>query len=229
MDRKRKLLAADKAIKRARATLRATRAGPLRLKPFRGRGFSGRAPPELKTIDSSYSTNIPAAGIINLIDGVSAGTDFTNRIGRKIVLKSMLCRFNLTGINTQSTTLGDTVRVMVFYDNQTNGAVPVVGDVLSTGAFMDPINLNNRDRFKVLSDQFVELEGTTYTGGALTAGSPKHHFHQIFMKVNLEEIFSGTGSTVASIATGGVFVLLISQRNNFTNADVNTRIRFNDS
>lgn len=207
-----------------------------RLAPFRTGGFfglwNGRRATELKTIDNNsapISSNIPNTGNISLLSGVAAGTDYNQRIGRKIMLKSILLRLNIQPVSTTSQPVGDAVRIIVFYDTQTNGAIPLVADVLQSANYTSPLNLNNRDRFKVIMDKYLGTEAAVYTAGALTSGSPKVRALTKYRKCGLEAIYSGTGATVGSIATGGIFILYISQANNVNNIQIDSRIRFMDN
>lgn len=225
MDRKRKFMAAEKAIKRARAYKAARR--PIRL-PTRS-VWTARGADELKTIDSTVTSNVPAAGNISTLNAVATGTDFTNRTGRKTTMKSLLLRLTLNPLPATSAPSGDAVRIVVLYDTQTNGAIPVVGDVLSGGTWDSPINLTNRDRFKILMDKQVNMAASTYTAGALTAGSPETKFLKKYRQFSLETIFNGTAGSVTQIQTGGLFILYISEANNVTNLLINSRVRFTDA
>lgn len=200
---------------------------PLATRGFYGQ-FSWRGRNELKVIDNpGGSGNFAAAGIVVLMNGVAQGTDYTNRIGRKILLKSWLFR---VGIVPQAITSpsGDICRVMLIYDCQTNAATPAVTDILTTGFYNSPMNLNNRDRFKVLADKFVTIGAANYAAGALTTGSPVPRQIKIFKKMNMEEIFGGTGATVGSINTGGLFVVFISLSATTTYV-YDSRVRFLDA
>ena len=112
---------------------------PLRTGGFYGL-WNGRRADELKTIDSSSTTDIPAAGLVNTINGVAAGTDYNNRIGRKIMMKSLLLRIVLSPIATASAPIGDAVRIIVFYDTQTNGVLPTIAQLLQNSQYDDPLN-----------------------------------------------------------------------------------------
>jgi len=135
----------------------------------------------------------------------------------------------LNPVATASTPQGDVVRVMVIYDNQTNGALPAVGDVLQSANYQSPLNLNNRDRFKILHDKFHNMNSNLFTAGALTAGSPGAKFVQKFKSCSLDCIFSGTTAAVGSIATGGIYVIAISEINVVSNLTFDCRVRFIDS
>lgn len=146
-------------------------------------------------------------------------------------MKSMLFRFYLVpNIAATNGAIGDIVRVMIIYDCQSNGVAPAVSDILSAGGTFDaPMNLNNRDRFKILGDKYVTMGSWQFTGTSLIAGSPAPRQFKIYKKMNLEVIFGGTGATVGSIQTGAVYCLLISLNNSITTSIFNSRIRFIDS
>lgn len=165
-------------------------------------------------------------GSVTLLNGVATGTDITNRIGRKIAMKSLLFRMDLQ--LTTSSVLGDIIRVLVVYDCQTNAVAPAVTDII-VGAYNSPMNLSNRDRFKILLDKHVTLGGADFTGAVVAGGDPVPKIIKVFKKMNLEVIFGGTAATVGSIQTGAIWLCLISQGNAITTSTLYTRVRFEDS
>ena len=184
----------------------------------------------MKFIDpATLGTNVGSAGQVNLLNGVVAGTDYNQRIGRKTLIKSLLIRYTINPVASTVNPNGDVVRVMVIYDNQTNGALPSVSDVLQSAFFQAPMNLNNRDRFKVIYDKFHPMAAFAYSAGALTTGSPITKNVTKYKKCSLDCIFSGTTAAVGSIATGGIYVLTISMTNAVSNINFDCRIRFIDS
>lgn len=226
--KRRKLALANSAVKRARAVLRARNVAPPRTGGFYGL-YTRRGREELKTIDVATSLTPTLTGSSpTLLNGVATGTDYTNRIGRKILMKSLLLRLSIFNDTTTSDPTGDIIRVVVVYDCQSNGVAPAVTDVIS-GGFDGPMNLNNRDRFKILLDKFWTVPGQTYTAGTLTAGSPQPKYYKLYKKMSTEEIFSGTGATVGSIATGGIYIFAMSTGTTGNAVGVNSRIRFNDA
>lgn len=135
----------------------------------------------------------------------------------------------MTPSSTTSAPVGDFVRVMLIWDCQSNSAAPAVTDILTTTAYDSPINLNNRDRFKILTDKFVSMNPNTYTTGAPTGGNPRNALLKVYKKMSMETIFSGTGATIGSIQSGSLYLLLINAVNNASFADTYTRVRFLDS
>lgn len=221
----RKQAAAAKAIAKARATILSSRRSSFRVSRYNAR------PSELKTIDSGAATitavGAGAAGSVVLLSGVATGTDFTNRVGRKILMNKFLFRASAYPISTTTSPIGDVLRLMLVYDTQSNGALPAIADVLQAASYQSPMNLNNRDRFKVLWDQFCSIGANTYAAGALTAGSPEPKHMDFFQNGRWEEIFSGTTNAVTDITSGTIFLLAITQSGT-VRLEYNSRIRFND-
>ena len=233
----RKVARSRQLVNKAAQLLRARMAGTPRA-PLRTGGFYGlyqrRGRDELKVIDVANAVNGAigtAGGSITLLNGVSQGTDYTNRIGRKIILKSLLARLNVVPNIANSAPQGDIIRIMIVYDCQTNAAAPVLSDIILNGTvtYQSPMNLNNRDRFKILSDKFVTMEANVYTAGALTAGSPRPKQLKIFKKMNMEQIFGGTGNTVGSIQTGAIWLVIVAATSAFSTITFETRVRFMDA
>ena len=234
----RKLAQARIAVGRASQLLRARSAGPLGpLGPGATRGFYGmwqsRGRNELKSIDVSQisvSTVNPNTGNITLLNGVATGTDYTNRIGRKIVMKSLLLRLIMqptSGASVDATT-GDFVRIMIVLDTQPNGVTATIADVLNNANVYEPLNLNNRDRFKMIVDKCISFSPYTLdSSGKLATGSPTNKCIKIYKKMNTEVIFNGTGSTIGSIQTGALLILQLSN-NQRCGTTFTSRVRFQD-
>lgn len=223
------------ALRRAAATLRRSYGPPLG--PVATRGFYGlwqsRGRNELKTVDVSGTNTTPIStttGTVSLINGVATGTDYTNRVGRKIILKSLLLRimFNPVVTGTVDATLGDNVRLICVLDMQPNGVVISGSDLLlNTGSPTDPLNLNNRDRFKIIWDKMISFPSYKTTTGSLTTGSPTAKCMKLYKKMSQEVIFNGTGSTIGSIQTGALYLFQLCQ-GGFTQSTFSTRVRFID-
>jgi len=208
--------------------------------PYRSSGFYGirsrmlRA--EQKTIESfnaafpvNNDTTVLTAALLN---GVAIGSDFTQRIGRKIQMKSILFRGNVeVDPATTDVAHGSFVRFMIVYDKQWNSqtvGVTLMSDVLqniTTGtgvATVSPMNLNNRDRFKVIMDKRVTVDMGKQT--------VKVDFFKKFKKP-LEVTFSGTTNTEGSIATGALWFLWFGSHpagNDDASAAYYNRVRFVD-
>jgi len=231
--RVKKLVAARAAVRKAATALRGRTTSypraPLRTGGFYG-GYYKRGREELKTIDTDgVSGTITSVGAVTLLNGVAQGTDYTERIGRKVMLRSILWRGFVTPSSATSLPEGAFFRYIIFYDAQTNAVAPAVTDVLQTNAYDSPLNLTNRDRFKVLVDKYCTVNAVTFTTGALSAGSPMPKHLKFYRKFMMEVIFGSTGGTVGSIQTGGLFLLTICSVNVGCKLDMYSRVRFTDS
>lgn len=190
-------------------------------------GWSGRSP-ELKFIDTSdigssipLSNDFTTPGATFLLNNITPGSLATNRIGRKITMKSLYIRATVQLAATS--TRGDSVRMIVFYDKQANAATPVVADVLADDSFYSPNNLSNRDRFVVLCDRVFDPIATS---GDLTASM------EVYKKINLETMFNAdVAGGVGDITSGSVYIMFAQQGTILTanpTAAWYARIRYTD-
>lgn len=146
---------------------------------------------------------------MTLLNGVATGTDFTNRIGRKVCWKSVL----LQGwIEPQDATVVCTLgRVMVVYDTQPNGALPAITDVLNAATPSAPMNLNNRDRFKIIMDKRVTGGFYNTTATQSTADQTIKEVRK-YKKINFDTIYDGTTAAIADVQSGSLFLLTIGSQ-----------------
>lgn len=226
----RRIARSRQLVNRAAQLLR-NRMGTTTRAPMRNGGWYGgyRRGEELKTIDTEGYNNTTSTGAVYLLSGVAQGTDYTNRIGRKISMKSLLIRFSLNPNAGQTSAVGDFVRILIVYDSQSNGSAPGVTDILQTANYLSPMNLNNRDRFKVLHERLIPMNPTVYTTGALTGGNPQNKSYEIYKRMFLDEVFSNTTNLISSITSGSVYLLIIAAAATATGLGYNSRIRFSDS
>lgn len=224
-------------INKAAGLLRARMAGPTRA-PLATRGWYGsynrRGRAELKLKDTT-ALNVPLADTWDriLINGVAQGSDFTDRIGRKVTMKSIVFNGNLfpgstTGADASKGCYG---RFVIVYDTQPNsGSLPAGTDVFATNDPNSPMNLNNRDRFQVILDVRKQLASYTFTAATtkLATGSPANAFWKKYKKMNKEVIFSGTGNVIGNISTGALYLFYIGDFPGVAMIDHYCRVRYTD-
>jgi len=168
------------------------------------------------------------------------GSDFNDRIGRKTVLKSFYIRGRCqvgaaANPGADNTSASQLCRLIVFVDNQPNGAAPAVTDLLKEALPSSQLNANNRDRFRIIKDKeycfdpFFNVSTATqsrYGQGRTTAPI------KLYKKINVETIFNGTnGGSIGDINTGALYMFWIG--NNAVGATdseaiVSVRCRFDD-
>lgn len=207
---------------------------------------------EYKFVDVSFGTTNASSAVISadastfyLLNGLQLGTSAYQRIGNKIAMKSCYwsLTFGINALNTIATSKSGTpqvpVRMMIVYDKQTNGTLPVVSDLLSnrvgitngTSRAIDvnsPNNLNNKDRFIVLCDKRFVLSAQG-TGSRIVKKYKK-------LSTSVAYKSGATVGDVTDITSGGLYMLAYRDDDlgNNTNPDTavymtgDVRLRFQD-
>ena len=186
---------------------------------------------ELKNIDNNFvvalSPNNGSSGSWSLpilLNLVNVGPDPTQRIGRKVNLKSLLLRCTITALVANAPAQ---LRVLVVYDNQTNGAAPVQSDILQFPTFTEsPMKLGTAERFKVIMDYMINLEGGTQSvgiGGILS----EPQYRKLKGK---DMLFQSTLGSILDISKGAMWLLVATNALNSSNPSLTfySRTRFTD-
>lgn len=207
------------------------------------RGFKGgygKNTGELKAVTISSTFQVNTAGSISALCIPATGTDISSRIGRKITLKNLYIKgtfFNEPAGGVTDNTVGMNVgRMIVLIDWQPNGAFPAVTDILTSASPWAHLNLNNRDRFKIIIDKMFTLEPYKVAAGInlYTFGSPQAITFKKYKKLNIDTIFNGTSMAddIATVNSGALLMFWVGNRTSGT-ADGNfvgeTRVRYEDA
>ena len=212
---------------------------PRSLVPLASRGYRPNRV-EQKVIDTAATSyNVNTSGVFLSLNIVNIGADMTQRIGRKICLTSVYIRgfVNIANAKTQPPTVSEVaaqhVRFMLLWDMQPNGAFPTVTDVLATSSTNSPLNLNNRDRFKILADRQYVLDAflfDTATSKASACNNIKPF--KLYKKLNHETIYNGSTGAVADITSGNLLAFWLGSDPSALNGPVDFngsyRVRFID-
>lgn len=169
-------------------------------------------------------------GSVTLINGVAQGTDSTNRIGRKYTNVAVQIEGIILPQDTTTAIPGNKCRVMLIHDAQPNGALPAVTDILNASNAAAFMNLDNRDRFRVLSDTNVSLGGLDTTATMAVAGAPTIHNVSVYRRIEIETICDGTTAAIADINSGSLLLLTIGAQvpSSGHNLVAAIRVRFTD-
>lgn len=209
--------------------------------PLASRGYSFPIR-EKKTIDGTGTIQVNTTGSFTLLNGCIQGTDYTQRIGRKLVNNSLYIRgYTVTEATNASSPVvvsvgAQMVRMIIFADMQPNGMVPVVGDLLNQATPQSQLNLTNRDRFKIYCDKqwcFDPFMLSATAGASYASGSRQIYPIKKYKKLNMETVFnSGNAGTIGDIASGALYMFWIGNLGAGSgidaNAVVSTRVRFLD-
>lgn len=180
-----------------------------------------------KILDPVVSTsyNVTTSASIILLNGIAAGDDSDQRDGRRVTLDSVSIRGDLFYAVTTSAHPADMVRMMLVYDKQANGAAPAITDILINANADSHYNQNNMGRFEVLWDQVWTLPQVP----ASTTSSVLFPKIKATKRVGRATQYSGTGNTVASIASGALYLVWVGSQAsgaNNTVAELSVRTMF---
>lgn len=214
-----------KPRKKARVINRAVGSSGLRTGGWRG--VPGRRG-ELKYVDVTQQNTFIETGTGILINGLAPGTGASQRIGKKVSMKSIQLRAAIgQGATGGAAPFAGFVRTFIVYDKQANAAVPTVASILEAVSGSSPMNMDNRERFLVLYDRQIAID---QFGGNASAQI------KMFKKIALPTVFNaGTAGTVADITSGSLYIVFISE-NSFAAAATNppviqwySRVRYEDA
>lgn len=180
----------------------------------------GKDAPEKKYVDSQTAGGVEfsTTGSVLLLNGIAQGDDATNRIGRRAHFTSI----QLKGyMQVGATPTNGICRTILVYDNQSDSAAPTIANILTAVGPNGLRNMDYRERFIILMDEQWELNLTDYP----------IRFIEFYRKLGLKTSYNGTGASVASIATGGIFLITCGTTPTGATSPTGTygiRLRYND-
>lgn len=206
-------------------------------KAFPKRPINKLFPQRIPTIsfEKKFVDVAPAAyvadttGTVTALNLTALGTDFNNRIGRKILMKYVYITGILKPVDTS--TVPAYCRILIVYDNQPNGALPAMTDLLVTANSIDQLNLNNKDRFKILADKRYAIGGVSDTATQSFSMAPTVVPVKIFRRLNMETIYGGTTAAITAINSGALLMFTIGDVAAATGGSfaLSTRVRYTDN
>jgi len=176
---------------------------------------------------------------LTCVNTISAGTNVASMIGRKATLKSLQLNFQIITPPLVAASFGFyknlPVRVIFFYDKNTDGARPTVLDYLTTHDTRSLRNLDNADRFISLYDKTFETGQNSMITGSTTynmCGGVLSQTEKAFVKMNLPYDGPYTASPVTGINSGAIFYIAIQDNvpaSSGTYITGTSRVRFTDA
>lgn len=150
----------------------------------------------------------------NLLNDLTLGDDFNSRNGRDVHLEQLDVNM-VSGMPKVAAAAGDgdadTMRLLIFIDRQSNGAVPVTTDVLLTAAtVLSPLNADNASRFEIICDMLIDAEHS-----AADAHDWNETRDSKMLSFDLSSFWSQYSSntgTITDISTGALYVAYASKR-----------------
>ncbi len=206
-----------------------------RIGGYYGRYSGIRSAGELKFHDTTLVDAVVAAagGILNSVNLIPQGVTEVQRIGRKCTLKSFWWRYELSLPEQDAQTTpesGDSVRMIVYQDKQTNGATAVLADILeATVSIQSFRNLANQGRFIILCDKIhsINYAGLASDGAGVVSQAAVSREYTLYKKLNVPIEFDSTTGAITEIRSNNIGILLIST-NGVVGFNSKIRLRFSD-
>lgn len=158
------------------------------------------------------------SGTFHLLNDMKKGDSIGTREGNCIGLKSICISGQIETLST-GTNLANTVRVMLVYDKQTNGAIFSLADLLYLGgtAVQNVIscrNPNTMKRFTVLYDKKINvhsLPSTNATAGAGIIEQQRRNFKitRSWRQVKKTMYNDNDAGDITDIISGSLYLVLI--------------------
>lgn len=171
----------------------------------RGLNRRGVASKETGYVDLALQTyNCDTTGTITLIATIAQGASVNQRVGKKILLKSLQCRGSVR--NGTTATLND-VAVLIVYDRRPTGSLPAITDILDTATSRSFNNDANSGRFKILKRSDFVLSGIPAT---TNGDGPSCNFDWFLKLHSLPETFKAAGTgAIGDIEEGALYLVTV--------------------
>ncbi len=210
------------------------RKGPRITKTIRRKRLGTGLTQEVKFKDTTINDSAVVMGgqVSTSFNLIPRGDDDSERIGRKVYVKSIWVRFEYflpQQVNQSDIGVGDQLRIMMIRDKQANGAPSTVLNILETAVKESYVNLSNESRYVIYYDENVILNRrVAVTDGTNTSTSPTviGHFER-YTRINSVPVeFDGATGGLGEVRSNNFFILFISQNGVIGVQNSNVRMRY---
>ncbi len=165
---------------------------------------------ELKAFRSaSGAVELTDTTNLTLLNGLPQGTDVSERDGNLITLKGLMLHLLLK--NQAANAMSSIVRVTVVLDQQANGAAMTAANMWANsadGQVVTTRNIDNLKRFRVLADDYLQLQCHNAT---TTASWHQAMYTRYFNNIKGIKIhYNAAVATIAEITSGALWLLVQS-------------------
>lgn len=180
-----------------------------RPKVVRKRGLVRRLGQEINFVDTAAaSREMSTTGAISLLATIAQGAAQTQRIGRKIVLKSIQVRGS---VYTGTTTVTSKVSWIIVYDKRPTGVLPAITDILVTANSNSMTNSENVGRFQIVARKDYAMVGNTGTAGQ--QDSKTMYNVEKFIKIRKPMVFKSAGNgAIGDIEQGALYIVTVGDQ-----------------
>lgn len=171
-------------------------------KSLNRRGVASRETGFVDLATASYACD--TTGTVTLIATIAQGASVNQRVGKKVVLKSLQGRGFM--FNGSTATVND-VAFLIVYDKRPTGSLPAVTDILVAATSNAMNNDANSGRFKILKRCDALLAGIPATSNGVGPAESV----DFYMKLNgLQEVFKAAGTgAIGDIEEGAMYLVTV--------------------
>lgn len=196
----------------------------------------GATQPEIKAVDwNGITHNFDGTPDQTMLSRISTGTNFYNRIGNRVWLKSCELRWTiqLKAITAAGLTPPPSIwgRVLLVYDAQPNGDNPNWANIIENRNYLGATdqgpwaypNVNYKERFKIFMDKQFLLHqtladltpGSKVVTRGVTDYKQENNNGHIFVKIDRPTVYKANDNNVTAAATGSLVLLTYAKPYNW--------------
>lgn len=170
---------------------------------------------------ASYAAN--TTGSITLLATIPQGASQSQRIGKKVMMRSCQIRGECVADTTTATSMAS---LIIVYDKRPTGSLPAITDVLVSANANSMTNDVNSGRFKILRRINYSLNGNNLTAGQQTGTTG--YFIDDFFKINKRAVYKAAATgAIGDIEEGAIYGITVgNQAAGTADANFNVGYRF---
>lgn len=199
---------------------------PVKMGSYRLKGMM--ATKESGYVDTAVTGALDTTGTVALINTIAQGTSVVQRVGKKVLLKSVQVRGNAIA---NSAAIAQDVAWMIVYDKRPTGSLPAITDILVSASATAMNNDNNSGRFVILKRSDFAIVGNVSAAANTTDSTLVDTTCFISLK-GLPTVYkAATTGAIADIEEGALYYVAIGTAAAGTSAathNYNCRVRFLD-
>jgi len=207
---------------------------------YRKSGYYGRykgRDAELKFLDINLDDTTIAntwSQLTGSVPTIEQDTTETGRIGRKCTLRQMHWRFLISSTAETAVapaTGGVHVRIVIYWDKQTNGAVAQAGTLFADATdFQSYLSLENKSRFQILGDKNFCLNYVSGAGtGAANVWMIEGASDEWHWRGGIPLEYSGITGAITELRSNNIGIFVIASSTDRLKLTSHMRIRFSDN
>lgn len=152
------------------------------------------------------SYQMDTTGTVTLLNTIAQGAGVTQRVGKKVVLKSLQCRGYMQNNSTAS---ANDVAFLIVYDKRPTGSLPAVTDILNTANASSLNNDNNAGRFRILKRVDEVLLGNTTAAASYLDSMYKSNDFWLDLKSAPTTYKAAATGAIGDIEEGALYLVTV--------------------